>query len=708
MTYGMALVIEVDIAREMKPLVVGLLLTAVNLAIIVLLLYANAVRYVRDRRAKKQKKARQAQKIEFAVGFTEDKFATTLNQVQKDWLPTTHALAFWYSSLHEANTALCSGIPAISTVNGAVFTLHRPHELDELDIATFQKREAMLDREWCRLHTASSDELDELDIATFQKREAMLAVSVPWHLLRHHDPPRTVDQGGALSSTQALCVLPAQVLTALRGTNFGSLLEPEPWFQSGVLVPPHQIVRAFQLSEEEEEEEAKGGLQSNAPMAIDAAGRSLVRYEPFASGLGAREKIGQLSDRESNESISINSVKRFMARSLSKAHTHKSFLPPTLAIAQVGAVIPATCLQFTNDMSSLRKVCKDNGLQLVYHYTQTTLCSLILKMGFRMSTQGQGDGGVYFSTLGPATYGMGTDMYEDNIIVDCFGPERLEEYKGKGMLDLCLVYGADAEVLSQAPGPERLEEYKGKGMLDLCLVYGADAEVLSQAPGGRDNAMMVSKAMFQAFSLSDKDGNFFLRPDRILGAFLLPASRQPMGYAEAESSLAAEKTADMSTKKRLLERRSSMNACGDELRALHYKLHVKNADPQSDEQPTDDSDVVDVGDIELANFGGGTGSKEEICHVNKMSRESGSFPGDGCSNYNEKNEEEEEEEEEHESAAAAAGRDLRLSARLHTAQHFQGSQVLTARVRGDSTVKGIGLSPMYKPAQLERIEREVP
>jgi len=33
-----------------------------------------------------------------------------------------------------------------------------------------------------------------------------------------------------------------------------------------------------------------------------------------------------------------------------------------------------------------------------------------------MSTQGQGDGGCYFSTIGPCSYGLGKAKYEDNII----------------------------------------------------------------------------------------------------------------------------------------------------------------------------------------------------------------------------------------------------------------------------------------------------
>jgi hypothetical protein len=87
-----------------------------------------------------------------------------------------------------------------------------------------------------------------------------------------------------------------------------------------------------------------------------------------------------------------------------------------------------------------------------------------------MSTQGQGDGGVYFSMQGPCLYGLGTDRYEENIIVDCFGAGRLEEYRGKGKLD-------------------------------LCIVYGAEPWALSPAPGGRDNALMVTTHLTAFFSL---------------------------------------------------------------------------------------------------------------------------------------------------------------------------------------------------------------
>ena len=47
-------------------------------------------------------------------------------------------------------------------------------------------------------------------------------------------------------------------------------------------------------------------------------------------------------------------------------------------------------------------------------------------------------------------------------------------------------------------GAGRLEEYRGKHKLDLCIVYGAEPWALSPAPGGRDNALMVSDRIERA------------------------------------------------------------------------------------------------------------------------------------------------------------------------------------------------------------------
>lgn len=176
-------------------------------------------------------------------------------------------------------------------------------------------------------------------------------------------------------------------------------------------------------------------------------------------------------------------------------------------------IVPSTCLEFINAMATIRNTASKHDWVPLYHYTNPMLASSIAKTGFRMSTQGQGDGGVYFSMQGPSLYDLGSESYEDNIIIDCFGEGRLDEYRGKHKLD-------------------------------LVIVYGCDPRILSQAPGGRDNAKVVGKAAFEALSKADQEGNLFLRPDRILGMFLIDPLRPPAGAHVAKKFLAEERCQD--------------------------------------------------------------------------------------------------------------------------------------------------------------------
>ncbi len=66
--------------------------------------------------------------------------------------------------------------------------------------------------------------------------------------------------------------------------------------------------------------------------------------------------------------------------------------------------VPNTYLKFCEEMSACRSICTANGWVPLYHYTMPALGELILNSGLRMSTQGQGDGGVYLSLLGPASF----------------------------------------------------------------------------------------------------------------------------------------------------------------------------------------------------------------------------------------------------------------------------------------------------------------
>jgi hypothetical protein len=190
---------------------------------------------------------------------------------------------------------------------------------------------------------------------------------------------------------------------------------------------------------------------------------------------------------------------------------------------------------FTDRMRSIRKAAScskksssGGGLVPLYHYTSPAVAEMIMKGGLRMSSQGQGDGGVYVSTQGPASYGLGSDEYEVNIIKDCFGVERVNEYKGKGNLD-------------------------------IIIIYGCTAAVLEQTPGGRDNAKMVSKSAFENFSLKDVNENYFLRPDRILGVFQVNHSIHLEVNSSIENALEMERQSDLESVELLKEAGKSMS-----------------------------------------------------------------------------------------------------------------------------------------------------
>ena len=55
---------------------------------------------------------------------------------------------------------------------------------------------------------------------------------------------------------------------------------------------------------------------------------------------------------------------------------------------------PKTCLEYTEMLAAKRRECSKEGTVPLYHYTSPSIAHLVLSGGLRMSTQGQGDGGV--------------------------------------------------------------------------------------------------------------------------------------------------------------------------------------------------------------------------------------------------------------------------------------------------------------------------
>lgn len=132
------------------------------------------------------------------------------------------------------------------------------------------------------------------------------------------------------------------------------------------------------------------------------------------------------------------------------------------------------------------------------------------------------------------------------------------------------------------------------------FVYGTEATALSQAPGGRDNAFMISKPTFELLSLPDTNGNYFLRPDRILGIFHLDPAHPLGGVDEAQDELESERVADQSSKDSILSVLREMDQNDASTMRLtvelnpstsHRKVQSRHADQNRGPIGTDNEDV---------------------------------------------------------------------------------------------------------------------
>jgi hypothetical protein len=449
----------------------GAILLGVNLLSFAMVFYwGYGIRW-EEKRREKEREAK-VQKVEPAVTFSKGKFGSTLTSIVQESLSLSELLCFHYTTSTQAHQILRMGLPASAAERGVVFSLHA----------------------YCDMTTEDRDHFLE------EKLEVMLVVALPRRLL--------VQLRSAASGDSSLRLLPSKALRALRSSDFSEILAPRLWVEGHLILPPHTIRRAYQVER---------GSPENAGVEIDVStiDRDVVEGEAANDGVAfgknrssnpgfeARKRQTTLANqRDSDVRLTRSSSNRRSTRASSLSY---SIFRPSVSRnsveqlsevhdAEVHMVRALDCHSYLRAIDIAREACKEHDLVPIFHYTLPSLGPLILSNGFRMSTQGQGDGGVYFSTLSPASYELGSEAYEDNIITDCFGKERMDEYRGKHKLD-------------------------------LLLVYGIEPSVLQQAPGGRNNAKMVSKKTFEDLTLPHADGSYYLRPDRIFAAIIVDPSR---------------------------------------------------------------------------------------------------------------------------------------------------------------------------------------
>eukprot|EP00615_Pteridomonas_danica_P004514 CAMPEP_0114333740 /NCGR_PEP_ID=MMETSP0101-20121206/3941_1 /TAXON_ID=38822 ORGANISM="Pteridomonas danica, Strain PT" /NCGR_SAMPLE_ID=MMETSP0101 /ASSEMBLY_ACC=CAM_ASM_000211 /LENGTH=456 /DNA_ID=CAMNT_0001464829 /DNA_START=1515 /DNA_END=2885 /DNA_ORIENTATION=- len=296
------------------------------------------------------------------------------------------------------------------------------------------------------------------------------------HLDQKQHNTTTGNSDHETESDSSLWLLPSAILYSMRGSYFDDLIDPKPWFAGKIFLPPQSIKRAYQI-----DKHAKNNVTTTTT-ATTTTSHQFSGFQSLSHLLSMNTNNNQNKEEDVKISIGEDSNSSFPTSPIESMENPMS----RLSTAHLTLNVPLK--EYLNTMTLLRDFCFQQNLIPLYHYTSIEIVPLILNGGLRMSSQGQGDGGVYFSTLGPASYGLGTPDYETNLIIDCFGKERLEEYKGKHKLD-------------------------------VCLIYAVDPLIVEQAHGGRQNALVVSKGYFEVFSLPHADGNYFLTPDRLIGAF---------------------------------------------------------------------------------------------------------------------------------------------------------------------------------------------
>jgi hypothetical protein len=205
-------------------------------------------------------------------------------------------------------------------------------------------------------------------------------------------PRRLLDPLKGFENDEGLCMISADLLKALRPlSGYCGVVDNLPWYNKLVLLSPHCILKSLLIMEK--------------------ASESTVRIDEIMA-------LGILKDR--NIPLENKKETQFL-------HIR-------------------TPSKYFEDITEIRRKTDIAGELPLYHYTTVPAAASILKTGLRLPSKGEG--GVYFSTQGPCSYGVYTSHYETNIIKEWFGIERLQELKGKGHFDAVIVYGCDVSILS--------------------------------------------------------------------------------------------------------------------------------------------------------------------------------------------------------------------------------------------------------------------
>jgi hypothetical protein len=202
---------------------------------------------------------------------------------------------------------LKSGIPAHDVLGGVLVSTKQPHQLSKYDEAVFHKNASFEHDESTKKSVTRSFHEQRSRPCDF---EAVLALKLSTLILQPVDfskfeiAEEDKDEG---ELGKGLYLVPVELLNAFRPTRFNAVLDPKPWADGILLLPPMTIIRAYQLVSiayvQSIESRASNNNVASSPRALVAAGGG------GGSGGGGGGGNGHKKDKYENSLFAQNTVK---------------------------------------------------------------------------------------------------------------------------------------------------------------------------------------------------------------------------------------------------------------------------------------------------------------------------------------------------------------------------------------------------------------
>jgi len=536
----------------------GCFLVAVNILLLLMILYGGLLRYFEKIRNVKEKTKNRIH-IEWGVTLSKTKFDRTLSALTKR-IPTSHLVVYYYTSLSEAEAIVQhNGVPALK-LNPALtaLTMHRSHIIGGGVVVSLKPPH----------HIKSNDLSLAFMNPLASTKEAVICLVLPRSLLW----PLELTGGGGGGRVQSIEEGSSGIDSSL-DSSFDSSIDVRH-----LRVLPVEVIEAMSKCSDEyldsvlveedddrsspsndnEEEDSQSPSPSNRSRISSQHTNLINELEKLESNC---EDLDQ-SEADLNEPITrhhlqiqklnmLRVLKIYQLKVDSELSNRKFEVEDLQMIGcdETRSIInkdlnmnrpthvyrPLDFKHYLKKINIAREACYSLNLVPLYCYTSSFLYGEMVTQGIKLSPIDQKTPGVFFSMKGPCSLGFGTKSFaelstvsfEDQVIEHIYGREFVKEYSGKGLVDMVIVYGAEPCCVEKSPrmnrvfyGQHNFEQFASQNAIQKQRKHDKKLEKRTQSTNIRMSASSFAKRI--SVKTPHIYNSFYLRPDRILSSFHLP------------------------------------------------------------------------------------------------------------------------------------------------------------------------------------------